>query len=177
MVLTDPVDEFWLPTVGKFKDHEFKSVTRGGADLAEITGDADNAAKADEPPAANIGDLVGLIKLTLGDAVKDVRTSDRLTESAVCLVADDGDLDMHLARLLRQHNQLKEEAKRVLELNPRHGLIHRLSDLLRTKGSSAVLEDAAWLLLDQARILEGEALPDPTSFARRLSHCLERGLV
>ena len=95
LLLTDPVDEFWLPMVAKFKEHEFRSVTRGGADLGTIeTGDKD-AAKKDEAPAGTV-DLIALLKLTLGDAVKDVRSTDRLTESAVCLVADEGDMDMHL---------------------------------------------------------------------------------
>ena len=119
-----------------------------------------------------------MLKLTLADAVKDVRASDRLTESAVCLVADDGDMDMHLARLLRQHKQLgAENAKRVLEVNPDHALIRRLADAVGTSGAAAQIEDAAWLLLDQARIVEGEPLPDPAAFARRLASCLERGLA
>jgi molecular chaperone HtpG len=178
LLLTDPVDEFWLPMVAKFKEHEFRSVTRGGADLSTIeTGDKD-AAKKDEPPApAGTVDLIALLKLTLGDAVKDVRSTDRLTESAVCLVADEGDMDMHLARLLKQHKQLGEESKRVLEVNPHHPLIARLAERLGQGGTGPALEDAAWLLLDQARIVEGEALPDPVAFAKRLASCLERGLA
>jgi molecular chaperone HtpG len=177
LLLTDPVDEFWLPMVAKFKEHEFRSVTRGGADLSAIEADKD-AAKQDEAPApAGTTDLIALLKLTLGEAVKDVRSTDRLTESAVCLVADEGDMDMHLARLLKQHKQLSEESKRVLEVNPRHPLIQRLAERLGKNGSGPALEDAAWLLLDQARIVEGEALPDPVAFARRLASCLERGLA
>ncbi|MGB8841468.1 MAG: molecular chaperone HtpG, partial [Aliidongia sp.] len=128
-------------------------------------------------PAANIASLIALLKLTLGDAVKDVRSSDRLTESAVCLVADDGDMDMHLARLLRQHKQMGEDAKRVLEVNPSHALIRRLADTAGASDGATQIEDAAWLLLDQARIVEGEVLPDPSGFARRLAACLERGLA
>ena len=178
LVLTDPVDEFWLPNIGKFKEFEFKSVTRGGADLGQIDADPDKP-EADKPePPANIATLIAMLKLTLADAVKDVRASDRLTESAVCLVADDGDMDMHLARLLRQHKQqMGEAAKRVLEINPDHALIRRLAEAVGTSGAAAQIEDAAWLLLDQARIVEGEPLPDPAGFARRLASCLERGLA
>jgi molecular chaperone HtpG len=177
LLLTDPVDEFWLPMVAKFKEHEFRSVTRGGADLGSIEADKD-APKQDETPApAGSADLIALLKLTLGEAVKDVRSTDRLTESAVCLVADEGDMDMHLARLLKQHKQLGEESKRVLEVNPRHPLIVRLADRLAKSGSGPDLDDAAWLLLDQARIVEGEVLPDPVAFAKRLASCLERGLA
>jgi molecular chaperone HtpG len=177
LVLTDPVDEFWLPSVGKFKEHEFKSVTRGGADLAEIEADTEKPDAQKQESPANTSSLIAMLKLTLADAVKDVRNSDRLTESAVCLVADDGDMDMHLARLLRQHKQLGETAKRVLEINPNHVLIKRLADSVSAAGAAARIEDAAWLLLDQARIVEGEPVPDPAAFARRLTVCLERGLV
>jgi len=112
----------------------------------------------------------------LGEAVKDVRSSDRLTDSAVCLVADEGDLDMHLERLLKQHRQLDTAAKRILELNPRHRLIERLAASVGETGASEQLGEFAWLLLDQARIVEGEQLPDPPAFARRLAILLERGL-
>jgi len=178
LLLTDPVDEFWLPMVAKFKEHEFRSVTRGGADLGTIESVDKDAPKQDEKPTpAGTVDLIALLKLTLGEAVKDVRATDRLTESAVCLVADDGDMDMHLARLLKQHKQLGEESKRVLEVNPHHPLIVRLAEKLSQGGTGPALEDAAWLLLDQARIVEGEALPDPVAFAKRLASCLERGLA
>ncbi len=178
LVLTDPVDEFWLPNIGKFKEHEFKSVTRGGADLGEIAADPDKPEEKKPEPPANTASLIAMLKLTLADAVKDVRSSDRLTESAVCLVADEGDMDMHLARLLRQHKQLgAENAKRVLEVNPNHALIRRLADSVGETGAAVKIEDAAWLLLDQARIVEGEPLPDPAAFARRLAACLERGLA
>ena len=114
--------------------------------------------------------------MALGDAVKDVRGSDRLTDSAVCLVADEGDMDMHLERLLKQHRQLDSAAKRILELNPRHKLIERLAATVGETGASDQLSEFAWLLLDQARIVEGEQLPDPPAFARRLAGLLERGL-
>ena len=105
-----------------------------------------------------------------------MRGSDRLTDSAVCLVADEGDMDMHLERLLKQHRQLDTAAKRILELNPRHRLIERLAASVGEIGASDQLSEFAWLLLDQARIVEGEQLPDPSAFARRLATLLERGL-
>jgi molecular chaperone HtpG len=177
LLLTDPVDEFWLPSVGKFRSFEFKSVTRGGADLSAIEG-TDGKKESDGPePPKGTESLIALLKLTLADAVKDVRASERLTDSPVCLVADEDDMDMHLARLLKQHGRATETAKRILEINPHHVLIQRLAAQVSIQGSAAKLEDAAWLLLDQARIVEGETLPDPASFARRLAVCLERGLA
>lgn len=180
MLLTDPVDEFWLGGVREAQGKTFKSVTRGGADLSKIKG-TDGEEKKDEaekPAEGDLSSLIALLKLTLGDAVKDVRRSERLTDSAVCLVADDGDMDIHLQRLLKQHGQLgaDADAKRVLELNPSHPLIRRLAEKAGQDGAADALEDAAYLLLDQARIVEGESLPDPVAFARRMASFVERGL-
>jgi molecular chaperone HtpG len=177
LLLTDPIDEFWVPALATFKEKPFKSATRGAADLDKIKpaeGDAPPPAKS-EPPA-KLASLIAIFKLALGDAVKDVRSSERLTDSAVCLVADEGDLDMHLERLLKQHRQLDTASKRILELNPRHSLIERLAVSVGEAGASDQLAEFAWLLLDQARIIEGEQLPDPPAFARRLAMLLERGL-
>jgi len=177
LLLTDPIDEFWMPALGEYEKHPLKSVTRGAADLAKIAGDAAADEKRPEaPPESALSSLIALFKLSLGEAVKDVRSSDRLTDSAVCLVADEGDLDMHLERLLKQHRQLDTAAKRILEINPRHTLIARLAAMVDKEGAASELGDFAWLLLDQARILEGEQLPDPGGFARRLANVLERGL-
>ncbi|MGH7125471.1 MAG: molecular chaperone HtpG, partial [Stellaceae bacterium] len=177
LLLTDPVDEFWATAVGKYKDWAFKSATRGGADLAKIGGEAEkkNGAEA-EKPDANAASLVAMFKLALGDSVKDVRLSERLTDSPVCLVADEGDLDIHLERMLRAHRQLDQLSKRILEVNPRHPLVGRLAAQIGKDGASAVISDVAWVLLDQARIIEGESLPDPAAFSRRLSSLLEKGL-
>ncbi len=176
-LLTDPIDEFWTTALGQYKGHALKSVTRGAADLdkiadAEKKGETKPDAKADSAVAS----LIALFKLSLGDAVKDVRTSDRLTDSPVCLVADEGDLDMHLERLLKQHRQVSATAKRILEINPKHPLITRLAAMAGQDGAGEALGDFAWLLLDQARILEGEQLPDPSAFARRLASLLAKGL-
>ena len=177
LLLTDPIDEFWVPSVGTYKEKPFKSATRGGVDLDKIAPTDDTKDEAEKPePPAKLASLIAIFKLALGDAVKDVRSSARLTDSAVCLIADEGDLDMHLERLLKQHRQLDTAAKRILELNPRHPLIERLSASVGESGASEKLSEYAWLLLDQARIVEGEQLPDPPAFARRLATLLERGL-
>jgi molecular chaperone HtpG len=179
LLLTDPVDEFWMPALGDYQKKNFKSVTRGAADLDKIAPEEKKADGAEEQPEGDVASLVALLKLSLGDAVKDVRVSKRLTDSAVCLVADERDIDMHLERLLRQHKQLDAggDSKRILEINSRHPLIARLVDLAGKEGAVDALRDFAWLLLDQARILEGEALPDPGAFAKRLSSVLARGLA
>jgi molecular chaperone HtpG len=175
LLMTDPIDEFWVPAISTYKEKPFKSATRGGIDLDKITPPEDREEKEPEPPA-KLASLIAIFKLALGDAVKDVRSSERLTDSAVCLVADEGDMDMHLERLLKQHRQLETLSKRILELNPRHKLIERLAATVGETGAPDQLSEFAWLLLDQARIVEGEQLPDPPAFARRLATLLERGL-
>jgi len=183
LLLTDPVDDFWLSVVPAYDDKPFKSVTRGAADLDAIEaarpGDEDQAGEARETPgeAGELDSLIAFVKLTLKDKVKDVRLSKRLTESPVCLVADEGDLDMHLERVLKQHHQIERASQRILEVNPRHPLIRGLAERVEAGGGAVDLEDAARLLLDQALILEGESPPDPVAFTRRLSHLVARGLA
>ena len=170
LLLSDTIDEFWVPTVGTYDKKPFKSVAEAGSDLSKIAGE--DKADSEEPPAEVKG-LVEKLKASLGDAVADVRVSDRLTGSPVCLVADTGGMSLHLARMLKQHGESPGMAlRKVLEINPKHTLIKRLSDV-----DGAALNDAAHLLLDQARILEGEAVPDPAAFAKRLSAFLEKGLA
>ena len=177
LLMADPVDQFWLPVVGAYREKTFRSVTQGAADLEKFAVSEEN--KPDEADAAAPGEmdkLIALVKLTLADTVKDVRTSERLTDSPVCLVADDGDLDMHLERLLRQHKHELPEQKRVLEINPSHDLTRALARMVGQKGASEALEDAAHLLMDQALILEGEPVPDPSAFTKRLSGLVSRAL-
>ena len=170
LVMTDPVDEFWPGSVGQFKDKPFKSVTRGSDDLAKIK---DGETESVEEPARASEGLLAMMKEVLGETVKDVRASARLTDSAVCLVAGEGDVDIHLERLLKQHNQFDQIVKRVLEVNPRHPLIVALGRKAEI-GDTADVEEITWLLLDQARIAEGDAVLDPTAFARRLSDLATR---
>ena len=172
LLLTDPVDEFAVPSLGEFQGKTFKSVTRGGADLSKIEAPAETP----KPEAGEgMDELVAALKLALADQVKDVRASQRLTDSAVCLVADEGDTDLHLERLLKQHRRVDSSSKRILEVNPGHPLIRRLAE--RAAAQDPALQDCAFLLLDQARIIEGEPLPDPVAFSRRLSEALVRGLA
>jgi len=181
LLLTDPVDEFWMPSVGQFDEKDFKSVTRGGADLNDVKTDENEADKkddADEKPVsdAELDTLIAAIKIALGTNVKDVRESDRLTSSACCLIADESDMDLRMERLMKQHNRVDDVSTRILEINPKHSLIKKLSGVANADAKADILNDAALLLLDQARILEGEALPDPVAFARRLDLVMEKGL-
>jgi molecular chaperone HtpG len=173
LLLTDQVDDFWPQAVSAFKGKNFKSATRADEELGKITSDeADQKNESKPEVTGELGSLIALIKLTLGDEVKDVRLSDRLTESPVCLVADEGDLDIHLERFLKQHNQIKTASKRILEINPKHMLITKMASRASLSGASDALGDCIWLLLDQARLIDGEALSDPSAFGRRVNSVL-----
>ncbi len=179
LLLADPIDEFWLPAVPEYRGKRFRSLTRGEVDLSKIEA-SDGEAEETAPDAVAGGELdrlIAVFKGRLGDKVKDVRPSARLTESAVCLVADEHALDLRLERFLKQHQQLEELSKRVLEINPRHALIRQMAARAGQAGEAEALGDLAELLLDQARIVEGEPLPDPGGFSRRLSAFLARGLA
>ena len=181
LLMTDPVDEFWLGAVGTYKDKPFQSVTRGEADLASIpvTDESEDKKSAETPDDTSLEVLVQQLKRALEDKVKDVRLSQRLTDSPVCLVADEAGLDMHLERLLKQHQRLESTSARVLEINGTHPLIRGLANLAAEAESKpeAGFDDAARLLLDQACIVEGEPLLDPAGFARRMTAFMERGLA
>ena len=181
LLMTDPVDEFWLQTVHEFEDKAFRSVTRGGVDLGKFKAEEkegeDEKSAEEAPAAADIDTLVAAFKATLGDTVQDVRVSQRLTESPVCLVADDSGMDLHIERILKQHNQIGDLSKRVLEINPDNGLIRALAGRAAENAADPLFETAAQLLLDQARILEGEPLPDPGAFSRRMTELMAKGIA
>ena len=177
LFMTDPVDEFWLPSVGKYSEKDFQSVTKGGTDLDKIkTGKKD---KKDDKKKSNknVDKLVASIKVSLGEEVKEVRTSERLTDSAVCLVAGEGDMDMHLEKLLKQHQQIDKTSQKILEINPNHPLIKDLLKMLNNEKEKKLLfDDASWLLLDQAKIIEGQPVSDPNKFAKRMNMLMQRGI-
>ena len=177
LIMTDPVDQFWLPAVGDWDGKAFQSVTQGSSDLNEFELAEKKTLKESETEGlGEVDRLIAIVKLTLGETVKDVRTSDRLTDSPVCLVADTGDVDMHLERLLQMHKQPVQEQQRVLEINPSHKMIRTLAGMVKEEGSSGVLADVSHLLLDQAKILEGKPVSDPVAFSQRFSTLLSLGL-
>lgn len=171
LLLSDHVDEFWLQHITEFEGKPLKSITRGAADLDAI--EAEEKPDEDKPEEADLSKLIAAIKAELGALVKDVRPSKRLTDSPVCLIADEGDMDVNLERLLKRHGQLQTGMPRVLELNPSHAIITKLAERADGDGDD-LLKDAAHLLLDQARIVEGETPTDAAAFARRLGSVMSR---
>jgi len=178
LFMTDPIDEFWIPAVGEYEEKSFQSITKGGADLSKIKKDGESEEDKPEETADKDGvdRLCAAFKVVLGDGVQEVRSTDRLTDSAVCLVASDSAMDRNLQRMLKQHGQAVPDEAPIMEINPSHSLIKKLVDL-SADGTSQTVDDAAHLLLDQARIIEGETVPDMTAFARRMTSAMEKGLV
>jgi len=173
LLLTDPVDSFWVRTALGYDGKPFKSVTQGAADLDAIA--RTDEAKPDAAEEAETALLAAALKQVLGARVKDVRSSKRLTESAVCIVNDSA-MDRTLEKLLsRQKDSGISVSAPILEINPSHALIRALGQQVKDKGASSV-EDAAQLLLDQAFIIEGEPVPDPAGFARRLAEMMAKAV-
>jgi molecular chaperone HtpG len=173
LLLADPVDTFWVVPSAGFDGKPFKSVTQGAADLALIARlDATQAAAANI--AEPVKDFLAFVKTTLGDAVAEVRASERLTDSAVCLVAPEQAPDRALERLLAGAGRLTSASKPVLEVNPQHELIKALASL--GEADRSFKEDAAHVLYEEARLLDGDRPADARAFSDRLGRVLKRGL-
>ncbi len=168
LLLTDQIDSFWVTSGVDYQGKPFKSVTQGLSDLGLIPLPEGGAQSA--PASAEVTGFIGFVKATLGDAVADVRASERLTESAVCLVAAEHGMDRQLEKLLAGAGRLDAAAKPVLEINPRHALIEKLGAL--GEADQALREDAAHLLFDEARIADGEQPVDARGFSARLGRVI-----
>ena len=173
LFLTDPVDSFWVASGTSFDGKPFKSITQGAADLTAIP-----VIESKRPPSSevekSVASFLAFIKAELGDAVSDVRPSDRLMDSAVCLVAPDRGPDRQLEKLLAGTGRLKVSTKPILEINPHHDIIKKLS--LLGDGDRSFKQDVAHLLFDEARILEGDRPENPRKFSDRLANIISRSL-
>ncbi|MDQ4135771.1 MAG: molecular chaperone HtpG [Pseudomonadota bacterium] len=173
LLLPDAVDSFWVTAGVDYEGKPFKSVTQGSSDLALIP--LVEPKKDSDPQTSDaVARFVAAVKLALGDRVSDVRTSDRLTESPVCLVAPEGGLDRQLERILARAGQAPSSAKPVLEINPDHDLVVSLAGIGDERQD--LREDAAHLLYDEARILDGELPTDPKAFSQRLARVMRQAL-
>lgn len=173
LLLTDPVDAFWVRTALGYDGKPFKSVTQGEADLDAIKPLDD---KADAAPKTEVAGLAVTLKEALAAEVSDVRTSARLQSSPVCLVAADYGLDKMTEKLLARQEGKSHNSKPILEINPGHSLIKALS-AKAAAGDVTAVKAAATLLYGQARILDGEAPDDPAAFAAAVAALMEKSLA
>lgn len=162
VLMTDPIDAFWIAQMGSFKDKPFLSISRDKYDLSNIGAEADDA-KNEAIDDAMADTAVAVIKGCLGDMVEDVRASKSLVESPVRLVAGDGGLDFNLERILKAQNADFEGSKKVLEINVGHELVMKISSL-----PADVQASFCRVLFEQARILDGEMPSDPQQFSKDL---------
>jgi molecular chaperone HtpG len=166
LIMDDEIDELVFPVVAKYEDHPLKAVNRSDA-VDDLKTEEDRASEKDLKP------LVGRIKKVLRDRVKDVRVSSRLSDSPACVVADAEDPTVQMQELLKVMGQTTlPEIKPILEINPRHAIVKKLADMKKTKA----FDDACWLLLDQALLLEGVKPANPADFVKRLNTVLEKAL-
>ena len=164
LLLTDRVDEWVVSHLTEFDGKELVSVAKGGLDLGKLEDEAEK--KEQEKEADEFKDLTGRIKDSLGDKVKEVRVTHRLTDSPACLVADENDIGGNLARLLKAAGQNAPASQPILEINPRHPVVLRLKD------EEAHFGDWATVLFDQALLAEGGQLDDPASFVKRINQLM-----
>ena len=164
LLLSERVDEWMLGFLTEYEGKPLVSVARGGLDLGALA-DADEKA-AQQKTAEEHKALVEKVKAALGERVKEVRVTLRLTDSPSCLVADEHDLSGHLQRLIKAAGQKAPASQPILELNPSHPLVARMG------ADEARLAEWANLLFDQALLAEGGQLDDPAAFVKRVNRLL-----
>jgi len=164
LFMTDAVDEFWLQNIQKFKEKEFKSITKGKVDLSKLKKNTDKKNKTNKN-VSKINDLINVLKKELEEKISNVIISDRLTKSPILLVADETSMDINMEKLMKMHNKKTPDSKKILEINPDHPMIIKLSETL-TKVDHKKLSN---LLLDQANILDGNVLSNPANYIESLT--------
>ena len=169
LLMDDEIDAFVIPTIGKYQEHELKSVNRSDTADDLKTDVSNERAQKMEP-------LLKRIKQVLGDQVKEVKASARLSDSPSCIVADENDPTVSMQSVLRALGQEAHQFQPVLEINPGHAIVAKLEALVENGAEDRLLEDASRLLLEQALLIEGAQLADPVAFAGRLNRSLERAL-
>ena len=166
LFMTDAVDEFWLQNIGKYKEFEFKSITKGKVDLSKVGEKQSKEKSKDNKKIDNkINDLTALLKNELKDKISDVIVSDRLTKSPVLLVAEESGMDINMEKLMKMHNQKTPDSKKILEINADHPMIIKMSNNLNEFDHKKISQ----IILDQANILDGNVLSNPSGYVESLT--------
>ncbi len=163
LLMSDRVDEWLLGSLTEFDGKKLQSIAKGDLDLGKLESETEKEIQKKIEEEAKT--LVERIKQTLGEQVKDVRVTHRLTDSPACLVSDEHDLSGNLARMLKAAGQKMPETKPILEINPTHKLVKRLE----SESVDTVFADLSHVLFDQALLAEGGTLEDPASFVKRMN--------
>lgn len=164
LFMTDAVDDFWIPNIKNYKNKEFKSITKGKVDLSKFESSKNNT-KDNINKDSKINDLINVLKNELKDNIKDVIISKRLTKSPLILIADETGMDINMEKLMKMHNKNLPDNKKILEINAKHPMIKKISENLNKIDHNKV----STLLLDQANILDGNILSNPTNYIETLT--------
>ena len=163
LFMTDAVDEFWLQNIRNFKEKEFKSITKGKLDISNLKDNKKSVNKGKKN--SKINDLINVIKNELKDKISDVVISDRLTKSPILLVAEESAMDINMEKLMKMHNKAAPDSKKILEINAEHPMIIKIAENLKNNDHKKISN----LLLDQANILDGNILSNPSGYMESLT--------
>lgn len=171
LFMTDPVDEFVIPSIDNYKEKRLRDISKGEVDLET---EEEKKAREEELKANENGNntLIARLKDLLKDKVKEVRLSNRLTDSACCLVEDEWGMSQQMQRLMKAMKQDVPESKPILEINPTHPLIAALREISEKDATSTKITDAAELLYDQARLMANQPIDNPLEFARKITNLM-----
>jgi molecular chaperone HtpG len=159
--MTDPIDEWVTMSGGAYKEKSFKSATKGEVNLEDK--------KELEEKTEEYKDLLSKLKESLGDKVAEVKFSDRLVETVACLVTGENDMSAHMEKIIKSANQKIPSSARILELNPKHKVVQKLSEMLKDSSNNPKVKDYAELIYGQALLLEGSKVPDLARFSQLIS--------
>ena len=166
LILHDEIDEIIIPSIPKYKDFDLKSVNRSGA-ADELKDESDKQKEQDLKP------LIKKIKTVLGGKAKDVKSSNRLSDSPSCIVADENDPTSQMQEIMKAMGQSGNmDIKPILEINPKHQIVVKLKSMRKGKA----FDDASFLLYEQALLQEGVKLDNPAGFVKRLNSIMEKAL-
>ena len=175
LLLTDPIDEFWPQVFTEWDGKKILPIAYPDKDFEQIKSLNEATGESLEEGMQKL--LLDRVKTVLKDQVSDVKITTRLNKSPVALVAGQGQMSIHLERLMKQHGQKQLFAStRILELNPRHTLVKKLAQAIFDKADEEKINNAVWILYDEARAIEGEPLVDPAGFIEKINAFMEKGL-
>ena len=168
LFMTEPVDEFILPGFGEYSNKTLKSIAQGDIDLG--TEEEKKIAEEQKKEASGkYKNLIEKIQDTLKEDVKEVRLSDRLTDSPSCLVTDEGDINPQMEKIFAAMNQPVPEVKRILEINPDHPVLEKMNSIFEANEKDTKIADYSELLHNQALLTEGVAIKDPVKFSKLIT--------
>ena len=174
LFMIDPIDEWIMPSMGQFAKFQFKSATKGDIELDEKS--KKSSEKVISKAAKDHKDVLEVIQKELDVNIKEVRFTNRLTDSACCLVGEENAMSAHMERMFKSMNQEVPVSKRILELNPKHSLVASMQQLFDADKANPELQKYAHLLYDQALLTEGSPIPDPLAFAKNIADLMAKAV-